>query len=812
MTIEADTPHEIYTVSGTGPYAIPWPYQAGTIRAAVAVNGVYTELASTAFTVSPASGASGNVTLKGGQASTHAGRPLLIRRLTLAEQGWEAQIGAREAGLEAQLDQTVMKLQEIEKDLLGTLRVATNAQPIISMPVGRVPIWDGTKFVPGPSATDIANAADYAAQAAAAAALALAGTPYGYPTRAAMLAASIGYAAPATVVRVAGDVIIADGERYRVAPSGATDHDFTCAGGVKLYAERFERIILMIGQSQVPANAGSTGGDMSVPDGLFLWNNDMSDVNGANQEAALIVPGTEWVQAKFGTAPLNIGTAGSRPNNIALQMGRAMKNWNGVRRVYFYTLGVGGTLIENLIKPATLAAKGWTLEAANNLTGILYGPSGIRAAINAITGRSGALLDGVVLVHGGANITDAPWVYAAKMKAIHDDLTDEGLIDPERTPYLASMLMTWNQRSYVMRHLSAIRLLENHIGTFRHVDTVAMATHDGQHLTGSAMTEWGARAAAQLTAQPQVYDLDANRPLTDSVEEGLYDFTDHENAATRSVTGAPWKPVLDLPGMDAIFGGNSGWQFRGAAGQQVQIARRKVFRAPMDRKFTIRMQASSPTSFALGYRLYTWTADGTVSMQNQWFNGTPLVSSGGNPKFLTADIYPASLSGAVTPGGNVMLFPSDAVTFTWGLIIGKPADGEGAASGETRFRPIEEGFWELTPDEQKGFDLPPNVGTELTIASGSITVRSSRHLIDTEADAATDDLTDIDLTYVPEGALFGLAVADNTRDVVIRHIVGNIRCGEDRTLTHHQDFILFRKRRYGGIAYAQMVSFADNMA
>lgn len=639
----------------------------------------------------------------------------------------------------------------------------------------------------------------------------LAGTPLGYETREAMLSADLGYSAPATVVVTAGTRIFADASWYRVAPSTATDHDLTTDGGAKLYAEEYERIILMIGQSQVPANAGSTGGDMGVLNGIMLWNNDMSAVNGANQAASLITPGTQWVQAKFGTAPLNIGSAGARPNNLALQMGKALKNWHGVKRVYFYTLGVGGTLIENLIKPATLTAKGWTQEAANNLTGILYGANGVRAAINAITGRSGALLDGVVLVHGGANITDAPWVYAAKMKAIYDDLTDEGLIDPERTPYLASMLLTWNQRSYVMRHLSAIRLLENHIGTFRHVDTVAMATHDGQHLTGSAMTEWGARAAAQLTAQPQIYDLDANRPLTDSVEEGLYDFTDHENAATRSVTGAPWKPVLNLPGMDAIFGGNSGWQFRGAAGQQVQIARRKVFRAPMDRKFTIRMQASSPTSFALGYRLYTWTANGTLSMQNHWFNGTPLVSSGGDPKFLTADIYPASLSGAVAAGGNVMLFPSNAVTFTWGLIIGKPADGEGAASGETRFRQIEEGFWELTADEMTGFDLPPNVGTELTIASGSVTVRSSRHLIDTEADAATDDLTDIDLTYVPEGAMFGLAVADNARDVVIKHNVGNIRCGADRTLTHHQDFILFRKRRYSGVSYAQMVSFADNM-
>jgi hypothetical protein len=77
--------------------------------------------------------------------------------------------------------------------------------------------------------------------------------------------------------------------------------------------------------------------------------------------------------------------------------------------------------------------------------------------------------------------------------------------------------------------------------------------------------------------------------------------------------------------------------------------------------------------------------------------------------------------------------------------------------------------------------------TELTIASGVVTITRSYHTIDTEADAATDDLDTINGGV--EGDLLILRAADDARSVVIKNGTGNIRGAGavDRTLTHSQD-------------------------
>lgn len=61
---------------------------------------------------------------------------------------------------------------------------------------------------------------------------------------------------------------------------------------------------------------------------------------------------------------------------------------------------------------------------------------------------------------------------------------------------------------------------------------------------------------------------------------------------------------------------------------------------------------------------------------------------------------------------------------------------------------------------------------ELTIASGVITVFADWHFVDTEADAASDDLDTINGGY--EGRELTLYSADSTRDVTLRSGVGNI--------------------------------------
>ncbi|MFD2854015.1 hypothetical protein ACFSZS_03325 [Seohaeicola zhoushanensis] len=76
-------------------------------------------------------------------------------------------------------------------------------------------------------------------------------------------------------------------------------------------------------------------------------------------------------------------------------------------------------------------------------------------------------------------------------------------------------------------------------------------------------------------------------------------------------------------------------------------------------------------------------------------------------------------------------------------------------------------------------------GGELTIAAGSITPHSIVHRIDTEADAASDDLETIQSTNAPGGQVLYLRTESSARDVVIKHGVGNIICasGADFTLS-----------------------------
>lgn len=60
----------------------------------------------------------------------------------------------------------------------------------------------------------------------------------------------------------------------------------------------------------------------------------------------------------------------------------------------------------------------------------------------------------------------------------------------------------------------------------------------------------------------------------------------------------------------------------------------------------------------------------------------------------------------------------------------------------------------------------------LTIATGAVTPTLGLHTIDTETQAATDDLTTINTTNVPDGRLLMIRCADNTRNVVVKHNAG----------------------------------------
>jgi microcystin-dependent protein len=60
----------------------------------------------------------------------------------------------------------------------------------------------------------------------------------------------------------------------------------------------------------------------------------------------------------------------------------------------------------------------------------------------------------------------------------------------------------------------------------------------------------------------------------------------------------------------------------------------------------------------------------------------------------------------------------------------------------------------------------------LTIASGVITPTGASHIVDTEASASTDDLTNLNQTNMPDGSVVILRTTSSARTVVMKHGAG----------------------------------------
>jgi len=84
---------------------------------------------------------------------------------------------------------------------------------------------------------------------------------------------------------------------------------------------------------------------------------------------------------------------------------------------------------------------------------------------------------------------------------------------------------------------------------------------------------------------------------------------------------------------------------------------------------------------------------------------------------------------------------------------------------------------------------------ELTIATGAVTVDRSAHTIDTESDAATDDLSTITASSVYDGTILFLRSANSARVVTLKHEAGgagqlHLLSGFDHPLSDTQPLLL----------------------
>ena len=85
--------------------------------------------------------------------------------------------------------------------------------------------------------------------------------------------------------------------------------------------------------------------------------------------------------------------------------------------------------------------------------------------------------------------------------------------------------------------------------------------------------------------------------------------------------------------------------------------------------------------------------------------------------------------------------------------------------------------------------------TELTISSGSVTPTGGVHTIDTESDAASDDLDTIAITNHEEGSIIVISAENTARTVVLKDGVDNlhIAAGADLSLDNDTKFVGFMR-------------------
>jgi hypothetical protein len=198
--------------------------------------------------------------------------------------------------------------------------------------------------------------------------------------------------------------------------------------------------------------------------------------------------------------------------------------------------------------------------------------------------------------------------------------------------------------------------------------------------------------------------------------------------------------------------------------------------------------------YAFGFQLDT-TATTDQDFPGVWKNGDA-ISSATSAQALSQTGDVATSSPRITTISSVGVFVKDDYLEAGMLTFGATLD----VSNNTC-------FWLARLDAGH---LPARkilaTGNELTIATGAITVTHSRHTVDTEADAASDDLATINGGV--DGMELTIRAADSARSVVVKDGTGNIQCAGDFTMDHVNDTI--RLMFDDGLSAWVEVSRSDN--
>lgn len=278
------------------------------------------------------------------------------------------------------------------------------------------------------------------------------------------------------------------GVTYRIAGSdylgvtaGTGNDGFNSLQGLKK-----PLVILAWGQSNTAGNG--TGGSLRLNPRVRIFDTD----------ASVPVVGTLFNRAAFGVRPIDKTSSGQPVNNAIAHAASRLADELDVD-VYVIMVARGGVSIEAFLTDAILTANSWSRGAWPDLSGLVL--DSLTAALPLVPGTP-TTVDMVMSVHGEANRTDAPTVYADKYMALMTMLSDAGRIDKRNVRLVAGEISTNAHTRYYENHKAALDDIDQRFGSvslpgFVHVSSVGIDVNAGDetHFSGYGLVEYGRRLA-----------------------------------------------------------------------------------------------------------------------------------------------------------------------------------------------------------------------------------------------------------------------------------------------------------------------------
>ena len=158
-------------------------------------------------------------------------------------------------------------------------------------------------------------------------------------------------------------------------------------------------------------------------------------------------------------------------------------------------------------------------------------------------------------------------------------------------------------------------------------------------------------------------------------------------------------------------------------------------------------------------------------------NGDMIASAGSADSITVSTFMATVLDDTTAAAARATLAAQQDVITTRGDVVRGSSSGvaERLAAGTANQILTSDGTDINWSSDVQADNLRFNDKSELTISSGSITISQGWHTVDTESDAAADDLTDF---VVSKGTIFTLRQADTSRKITIKHGSG-IRLADD---------------------------------